>query len=427
MDERETRSAADPKIVVALISGAVSIAVAFIARLNASDRTFFILLLVVLGALALLSAVLLGAVRRRLFGVFVTAAAIIGCIAFVNWQRLFPRAPELAYVPAGVTVLAGTGERAFLDGPAELCAFSAPESVAFVQDALCLTDGGRVRRLSGGTVETMDFPWNQYNALLVRGREADTYVLAQTRREEDGGGKYYNVFLRLRGDGAEVISDPLEVGAFSASVEDFTFSQGGVLWFLHTVDAPGAATATLEKLSYDRDTDSYGSREWVMDLPYGADVMRGARMVFDSDDNLYLSVPGKGLVLRLGRGEQDWRTFAGTEDAAAQNDTGGAAFAYPTSLAARDGYLYVMDNGILRRVTVQEDRAVKCETLAGVPPQTMEDPSVTTHEAGFGDTVPGDQMAFSSSDRAEIAVDPQGRVILTDPLNALVYQIQTEA
>ncbi|MBR4212298.1 MAG: hypothetical protein IKR84_07930, partial [Oscillibacter sp.] len=360
--------------------------------------------------------------RKRLYVgiaalVILAASVLSGLLA----KQVVADPAALLYVGTTVSVYAGSGEREFRDGAFDECAFVSPACLSAWDDRFYVTDTDRIRRLENGVVSTEAFPASRYNALMIRNLESDLYVLAENRQMENG--KYYNFFLRIRNGEAEVVSGRLDVGAFKASVPDFAFSRGGVLWFIRLYDAPGGANATLQRLTYDRDADRYGPPEWAKDIPCEADDMKESRMAFDADDNLYISVPGQGIILRLGADEQEFRVFAGKEGEHVFNDRGEVTFDHPTALLPVYGRLYVLDNGVVRRLGVDGGRVTECATLAGVPPEVLNSGKVNIWTAEKGASVPGEEFAVQAHDKASLAVDSRGRLLLSDPENSYIYQI----
>ena len=422
MEDQENHIQIDPKIVVALISALVSVVSAAIPILSDTERNFFLVAFAFLLALILMGVCVYILFRKKLYVAIAALLLLTGSVLSSFFAQQVVQAPEaLSYLDTTVSVYAGNGERDFRDGPFEDCAFVIPACMSAYQDKLYVTDSDRIRCLENGVVTTEPFPSSRYNARLIRNLEADLYVLAENRQMESG--KYYNFFIRIRNGESEVVSEKFEVGAFSASVSDFAFSKSGVLWFIRLYDVPGQASATLQKLSYDRDADRYGPPEWVMDFHYEADDMKDARMTFDADDNLYISVPGQGVILRQGRDEPECTLFAGEDGNHTFNDQSPFTFSYPTALLPENGGLYVLDNGVVRRLKIDGNRAVSCETLAGVTPEVLNSGKKNVRGVGVGETVAGAEFAFPADATASLALDRRGRLLLSDPENGFLYQI----
>ncbi|MBR4545845.1 MAG: hypothetical protein IKO14_07765 [Oscillibacter sp.] len=421
-EDRQIREKIDPKIIVALISGLVSIVSAAIPLLNSAERNFVLVSAAFLIALVLMAICIFILFRKRLYvGIAVLLLLAGVALSTLLAKQVVPASAVLTYADTTVSVYAGNGERVYEDGDLPECSFVSPACLSASGDSVYVADSDRVRRLENGQAFTEPFPASRYNALMVRNLESDLYVLAENREVEND--KYYTFFLRIRNHEAEVVSGRLDVGAFSATVPDFAFSRGGVLWFIRLYDAPGSANATLQKLSYDRDADRYGPPEWAKDFDYSVDDMRESRMAFDADDNLYVSVPGKGIILRLGSGEQEFRVFAGKEAEHTFNDQGQATFSYPTALLPENGRLYVLDNGTVRALAVDGDRATACETLAGVTPEVLNSGKVNIRTLEPGETVAGVDFAFPAHVKGSLALDNRGRLLLSDPEDSFIYQI----
>ena len=422
MEDQENHIQIDPKIIVALISALVSVVSAAIPILSDTERNFFLVAFAFLLALILMGVCVYILFRKRLYVAIAALLLLSGSVLSSFFAQQVVKPPEaLSYLDTTVSVYAGNGEREFRDGAFEDCSFVIPACMSAYQDKLYVTDSDRIRCLENGVVTTEPFPSSHYNARLIRNLEADLYVLAENRQMESG--KYYNFFIRIRNGESEVVSEKFEVGAFSASVSDFAFSKSGVLWFIRLYDVPGTASATLQKLSYDRDADRYGPPEWVMDFHYEADDMKDARMTFDADDNLYISVPGQGVILRQGRDEPECTLFAGEDGNHTFNDQAPFTFSYPTALLPENGALYVLDNGVVRRLRIDGNRAVSCETLAGVTPEVLNSGKKNVRGVGVGESVAGTEFAFPADVTASLALDRRGRLLLSDPENGFLYQI----
>lgn len=422
MEDQDTHAKIDPKIIVALISGFISVVSATIPLLDDTERNQAMVAFAFLIALILMGICVFILFRKRLYVAIAAVVMLAGSAVSGFFAQQVVQAPAaLNYLDTTVSVYAGTGDRAFRDGAFTDCAFVAPACMSAYQDRLYVTDSDRIRCLENGAVTTEQFPSSRYNARLIRNLESDLYVLAENRNLESG--KYYNFFIRIRNGESEVVSEKFEVGAFSASVSDFAFSKGGALWFIRLYDVPGTASATLEKLTYDRDADRYGPPEWFMDFHYEADDMKDARMAFDADDNLYISVPGQGVILRQGRDEKECTVFAGVDGEHNFNDQGPFTFSYPTALLPENGGLYALDNGVVRRLKIDGGRAVSCETLAGVTPEMIKSGKKNVRGVDVGQDVAGSEFVFPPDVTGSLALDNRGRLLLSDPENSFIYQI----
>lgn len=294
-------------------------------------------------------------------------------------------------------VYAGDGNRETRDGSLAACSFVSPEGLDWDGHTLYLTDSGTIRKIQEGQVTTFNLEPGYVTADRVRGWGGDIFVLTGPWEEETGE-SYYG-FVRISGNRAEFL---YYTDAAWSVIADIAFDSAGVLWYVQ--QNLGTGMTTLNRL----DTGSLDSA-WAADLPDG---VRG--MAFDENDTLYLTVPEQGVILRLGKGETSWSYFAGIEGQRDMIDGAVPCFYRPTSLAARDGALYVLDFDTVRKVTIDGKGALFTETLAGFP--TAD----TNPEVVLGD---GIQAVLPASELASITVDGGGRVLLSDPKNSVIYQI----
>ena len=426
IEDHSAKEKVDPKIIVALISGLVSIISASVPLLNATERNYVLVSAAFLIALVLMGICMFILFQRRLYVGIAALVMLGGAAVSAAFAEHVVQAPAtLTYANTTVTVYAGNGERVYQDGAFLEASFVAPSCMSSYQDCVYVADSDRIRYLQQGNVSTAPFPSSRYNVLMIRNLEADLYALAENRQMESG--KYSNLFMRIRNGETESVSAPFDVGAFAASVPDFAFSPGGVLWFIRLYDAPGEGNATLEKLTYDRDADRYGPPEWVLNFHYEAKDMKASRMTFDAEGNLYVSVPSKGIILRLGRDEQEFSVFAGVEDEHAFNDPGIFTFSYPTALLSENGVLYVWDNGTVRRISIDGGRAASCDTMAGVTPEALNSGKLNVRGVNVGDSVAGAEVILPADERASLAFNERGALLLSDPDGSFIYQIWEEA
>lgn len=297
---------------------------------------------------------------------------------------------------AHVSVYAGNGEREQVDGALAQCSFVSPESIAANGGRLYVSDSGVIRIIEDGKAASMPLEPDFLTADLVRGWDGDIYLLTGPWEADDGS--YYG-FIRISNTGAEFLY--YTEAAWSA-VTDFAFSSDGTLWFIQ--QNLGTGMTTLNTL----DVDSLESG-WVMDLP---DSAQG--MAFDGADNLYLTVPEQGMILRVGKGETSWSYFAGIEGERDFIDGAIPSFYRPTSLAVDGDTLYVLDFDTVRMIAIEGEGARFTETLAGVP---TED---TNPVVVLGD---GKQAVLPASELATLALDSEGHLLVSDPKNSVIYEI----
>ncbi|MBQ6986890.1 MAG: hypothetical protein IJQ25_07895, partial [Oscillibacter sp.] len=82
-----------------------------------------------------------------------------------------------------------------------------------------------------------------------------------------------------------------------------------------------------------------------------------------------------------------------------------------------------IDNGVVRRLGVDGGRVTAFETLAGVQPEVLNSGKVNIWTAEKGASVPGEEFAVQAHEKASLALDSRGRLLLSDPENSYIYQI----
>lgn len=297
-----------------------------------------------------------------------------------------------------VTRYAGTGRREFKDGSLDICSFVSPESITESDGCLYISDSGTIRVLENGNVSTIPLEPAYLTADKTLGYNGDMYILTGPWEADDGN--YYGL-VRISNDGAEVL---FYTEATWSAINDFAISSDGTLWFIwENVGMETTSLYTLNLVTLET--------EWSMDLPAGTRAM-----AFDNRDNLYVSVPEEGIILRAGKRETDWEYFAGVSGERNFIDGALANFYRPTSLAVAKDMLYVLDFDTVRRVIIDGDRIAFTETIAGIP---IED---TTPDVQLG---LGCETILPASELASLAVSEDGKLWISDPKNSVIYEIKT--
>ena len=307
----------------------------------------------------------------------------------------------LRYDPlAEISVFAGTGERECINDTLERCAMISPERITADGDSFYFGDSGQLRVLEDGEVYSVNFEDEYLTTQIVWSYGPAFYILTNAWEEEDAS--YYGI-LKITDESAGFIYCTEANGSVTP---DIAFDSEGTLWFIQrNMQADETSLARLNPVTYDP--------EWVMYLPDSA-----RSMVFDESDNLYISVPEEGTVLRVPAGADHWDYFAGVAGERNFIDGAIANFYQPTSLALDGNSLYVLDFDTVRRVTIEGSTAVMTETVAGLPiPDSNPDVKLG---AGY-------ESILSASELASIAVNESGQLVLTDPKNSVIYEITAES
>lgn len=301
--------------------------------------------------------------------------------------------------PDGVEIstFLGNGEREHVDGDLSSCSFVSPEYMSGYEDVVYVSDSGLIRVIEDGEVYSIPIEPEFLTADRIRAYQDDLYVITGAWEADDDS--YYGI-LKISDDAAEFL---YYTEAGWSTISDFAFSSDGTLWFVQ--QNLGTGKTGLFVL----DTENYES-VWQMELPDGA-----SRMTFDEADNLYISVPDQGVILRVDAGADSWAYFAGVEGERHFIDGVIPSFYRPTALAAKGDALYVLDFDTVRKVTVEGKGALYTETLAGVP-EANTNPTVVLGS--------GNKAKLAASDLASLIFDNSGQLLLSDPKNSAVYALK---
>lgn len=299
-----------------------------------------------------------------------------------------------------IDTYAGDGNREHTDGILVNCSFVSPEYLSADGETLYIADSGQIRVVEDKTVRTIEIEPDFLTADKVRAYKGDIYAVTGTW-EADDNASYYGI-LKISGDEAEFL---YYTEAAWSIISDFAFSSDGTLWFVQQNLATGQTTLCQLNM------ESYESA-WKMDLPDGA-----ARMTFDEEDNLYLSVPTDGLILRVDAGASTWRYFAGVEGEKNFIDGAIPNFYRPAALAIKGNELFVQDFDTVRKITIEGEGALYTETIAGIP-EADTNPAIKLGN--------GSEANLAASELASLAFNSEGQLLLSDPKNSVIYTVVEE-
>lgn len=298
-----------------------------------------------------------------------------------------------------VETFAGTGERQKHDSAFETMSFVSPEGIAVNDDGeIFVADSGMIRKLAGGKSETVEFEPEYITASLVRCYKDEVYVLTNEFENSDGV-DYYGI-IRLTEGSAEGI---FITEANYSKITDFDVSNDGKLYVVY--DNEGVGCTYLGEI----DTEN-SNIEYLTELNSGIKTL-----AVDDNGNVFLGNTVQGSLYVYLVKENRLKLFAGADDKTKFVDGPNPMFFEPRRLDYRDGYLYVLDYNVLRRVSVDSAyQAVAAETLAG---KVSLDQHPETKDGK------GSDVTFAPSYLMDFAVTEEG-VILTDPKNAVLRMIR---
>ena len=368
-------------------------------------------------------------------GLFLIAAVLIVAL----YAHIAPNPPEqigLRYVK-GVEVSALS-----LEG-------HAPESLARKGDVIYFTENGDLFYWKNG--EVSQIPLGDEKADIVHvWEDEEAYVLTRPRMDEnrartDEDRAYAYTILRIRGETQvddHFLSRPFNAGDgyVLTSMTDFAVSSNkNRLWYIlreQEIPLEDQAEYTLYTCLYNGDSRCYevDKAEPVADFQAGVTVENTPHMVFDDAGNLYISGPEDALIKVVEKDTDKLVVFAGKTAAAgvesqtgeepvtgehARNDFGAPSFFYPTALAADDAYLYVVDEGTVRRIPLNGVPPQGIETVAG---NVAEDEQVVSQISN--NPTPGKDVILKTDNRSDMIISRDGSLFLSLPAQGVICQIR---
>jgi len=296
-----------------------------------------------------------------------------------------------------VRVFAGAAEREYSDGKLAEAEFVSPEGIAIAGDGtIYLADSGLLRRIRGDRVESIYFDAFHLVPYIVRCHGDEVYILTYEWQEDDG---YYYALGRLVGHDMETL---YITGAEFTAVEDFEVSPDGLIYFVErNAGVDGVFLKTLNPADV-RDINT------LCELPEGTSSLsmgeRGA---------VYLANPETGAIQVWQDGVLSY--FAGVENEKAFIDGAAPLFYMPQKIKYADGFLFVWDFNVLRRISVVDGVAAECITVAGEASPTFELEITQTIEAAQDIILPNSRLT-------DFAVKGDG-ILLTDPKRGVIWWV----
>jgi hypothetical protein len=298
-----------------------------------------------------------------------------------------------------VETYAGTGERQKHDSNLSTMSFISPESIATDNSGnIYIADSGLIRRLANGKSETVEFEPSYITANLIRCYQKDVYILTNEFQNSDGI-KYYGI-VKLTDEGADGV---FVTEAAYSKISDFDISNDGDLYVLY--DNVGVGKNYLGLLDLENS-----------DIEYLTEVDSGIKALsVDDNGNVFLGNTVKGSLYLYNQSSKTVKLFAGADNKTKFIDGPNPMFFEPRRLDFKNGYLYVLDYNVIRRVKVDSAyQIVTAETLAGKV-SVEQNPDTVNGK--------GSEVVFAPSYLMDMVVTDDG-ILLTDPKNAVIRVIR---
>ena len=298
-----------------------------------------------------------------------------------------------------VETYAGNGERQKHDSGLSTMSFISPEGICMDDNGkIYVADSGLIRSIADGKSSTVEFEPSYITANLVRCYKKDLYVLTNEFQNSDGV-KYYGI-VKLTQQGAEGV---FVTEATYSKIPDFDISADGKLYVLY--NNVGVGKNYLGRLNLQS-----GDIEYLTELDAGVKAL-----TVDDKGNVFLGNTVKGSLYIYNVSEGTLKLFAGADGKTKFVDGPNPMFFEPRRLDYRDGYLYVLDYNVVRRVSVDSAyQAVSAETLAG---------KVTAEQNPETVNGKGSDVVFAPSYLMDMMVTNEG-IFITDPKKAVLRIIK---
>lgn len=296
----------------------------------------------------------------------------------------------------GVTKFSGDGEREHNDGTKMSASFVSPESITKTDDGtIYISDAGRLKKIKDGQVESIFFQPEYITPRIVRAYKNELFILSNSWEDEDG--HYYGI-IKFTEENVEglYIAD-----AIYTTIEDFTFTEDGQLYFIE--NNIGAGISSVRSLNLD----SYEIEE-ICEIENNVKAI-----TVDLEGNIYLAIPERGLIQKVDSNTTDIKYFAGVDGQRHFIDGSIPLLYDPIRLHYKNGSLYVLDFNVIRKINIEDGVVSMIETIAG---EVSTDINPETKEGN------AESVIFAKSSQMDFLVD-DGSILLTDPKKSVIWEL----
>ena len=305
-----------------------------------------------------------------------------------------------------VTLFGGTLSCEHIDGALSGAAeFVSPGSIDTAEDGtVYIADSRILRTIKNNMVKSIEIEPFYMTPDIVRCLKNDIYILTHPWEETDGEMKYGIVKLGA-GDKAEEV---YIADAHATDIPDFGFlpDDANLLYF---IERNAVLEETKLKTVSLRDTANI---QTLCALPDGTQSL-----AFGGDGAIYLANPETGVIQYYKGGEGgELKYFAGVAGERAFVDGGAPIFFMPQKIRYADGFLYVWDFNVLRRIKIEDGTAGDCLTVAGEASPDFDFEGIQTQYNA-------EEVILPNSKFCEFAVTGD-MVLLTDPKRGLIWKLE---
>lgn len=304
---------------------------------------------------------------------------------------------DLKYSSDKITdIYAGTGGRSRHDGDELLhTSFVSPEGIDIADDAtIYISDSGVLRKISGTKTETIEIQPSYITVNQLKCFKNDVYIVTNEFADSSGA-KYYGM-AKISDGGAQAL---FTADAVYSKITDFDIADNGKIYAVQHNTGVGAV--------YVGEIDiNDGSFKTICETDGGVTCIAA-----DNNGSLYVGNSVRGSIYKIDIATGECKLFAGVDDNVKFVDGPNPMFFEPRRLRYSDGYLYVLDYNILRRIKTDNDGImVYSETVAGKITANTN-PDTIDGKASETELAPSYLMDFVIKDNEILLTDPKKAVI----------------
>ena len=293
---------------------------------------------------------------------------------------------------------AGNGARKRYDDTLDKMEFMSPESIDVADDgSIYISDTGAIRKITDGKSSTVEFEPSYITANKVRCYGNSIYFTTNAFEDETGE-KFYGIVKLENG----VANGIYITNAVYSRIDDFD------------IDDKGNIYAIIYNAGYSKNyIAKFNGND---NMEYLKEIDEGFRcMTIDDNGDIFLGNSVKGSIYRYIVSSNELKLFAGVDDNTNFVDGTDPMFYEPRSMVYNNNTLYVMDYNLLRKITMNNGKAViSSETLAGKISTELK-PDTKEGKAADAEIAPSNLM--------EIAVTGEW-ILITDPVNDKVFVVR---
>jgi len=291
---------------------------------------------------------------------------------------------------------AGTVYRAFTDGALAVAEFTAIDSMDSTADGIIyFADSGRLRRLAGGEVVSLNTP-HHITPRTVRTGSTGVYILSHEWLDDDNRGQF-GIFRFANG---EMIK--LYPGTSDTVVHDFAIANNRVYFIEYN-------RHTNQNQLSSFDTDNPRDVQRLVEVP------EGIRALAVGGGNIFLADSLNGTLLYW-NGEEIL-SLAGDAENLGITDGSNPNFFSPHRIRYNSGSLYVWDFNVLRRVILQDGAVLDSLSVAG---------AATPGRPNLGDifnsTTPARNFVFPHTYLVDFIFDNEG-ILISEPYSGAIWRV----